>query len=53
MKYKIIMLFIIMYSMLFPVNIEFSFGGGAGSSAEFSYTEGFNAIPSENGSRFR
>ena len=53
MKYKIITLFIIMYSMLFPVNVEFSFGGGAGSSAEFSYVE-FNepsAWISEEGSR--
>ena len=53
MKYKIITLFIIMYSMLFPVNVEFSFGGGAGSSAEFSYVE-FNepsAWLSEEGSR--
>ena len=42
-----------MYSMLFPVNVEFSFGGGAGSSAEFSYVE-FNepsAWLSEEGSR--
>ena len=49
-----IILFIMIFSNnLFPVNVEFSFGGGAGSSAEFSYVE-FNepsAWLSEEGSR--
>lgn len=39
MNYKIIILFMIMYSILFPVDIEFSFGGGAGNSTEFSYVK--------------
>ena len=30
---------------------EISFGGGVGGSMEFSYTEGLNTIPNENGSR--
>lgn len=47
----IILLSILTYSKLLPVNLEFSFGGGVGGSMEFSYTEGINTIPSENGSR--
>ena len=33
----------------FSVNLEISFGGGVGGSMEFSYTEGLDTIPSENG----
>ena len=33
----IISLFILMYSKLLPVNFEFSFGGSAGATTEFSY----------------
>ena len=36
---------------LFSANLEISFGGGIGGSMEFSYTEGLDTIPSENGSR--
>ena len=48
---KIALIFILISSILFPANLEISFGGGVGGSMEFSYTEGFNHIPSENGSR--
>ena len=37
MKFKILILFILMSSMLFPANFEFSFGGSAGATTEFSY----------------
>ena len=43
MKLKLIILFIIIFIILsnnlFPANFEFAFGGGAGSSLEFSYVE--------------
>lgn len=48
---KIALIFILISSILFPANLEISFGGGVGGSMEFSYTEGINTIPSENGSR--
>ena len=34
---KIALIFILISSILFPANFEFSFGGGVGESAEFSY----------------
>ena len=51
MRFFIILFIIIFSNNLFPANLEISFGGGVGGSTEFSYTEGFNHIPSENGSR--
>ena len=48
---NIFLIIFIFPCVAFSVNLEISFGGGIGSSMEFSYTEGLNTIPSENGSR--
>ena len=48
---NIFLIIFIFPCMAFSVNLEISFGGGVGGSMEFSYTEGLNTIPSENGSR--
>ena len=37
MKYKLLILFILISSMLFPANLELGFGGSAGATTEFSY----------------
>ena len=37
MKFKILILFIIISSMLFSANLELGFGGSAGVTTEFSY----------------
>ena len=39
MRFFIILFIIIFSNNLFPANFEFAFGGGAGSSLEFSYVE--------------
>ena len=51
MRFFIILFIMIFSNNLFSANLEFSFGGGVGGSMEFSYTEGLNTIPNENGSR--
>ena len=48
---NIFLIIFIFPCVVFSVNLEISFGGGVGGSMEFSYTEGLNTIPSENGSR--
>ena len=50
---KIALIFILISSILFPANFEFSFGGGVGESAEFSYAydPATNVWLSESGSR--
>ena len=51
MRFFIILFIMIFSNNLFSANLEISFGGGVGGSMEFSYTEGLNTIPNENGSR--
>ena len=48
---NIFLIIFIFPCVAFSVNLEISFGGGVGGSMEFSYTEGLDTIPSENGSR--
>ena len=48
---NIFLIIFIFPCVAFSVNLEISFGGGVGGSMEFSYTEGLNTIPNENGSR--
>ena len=48
---NIFLIIFIFPCIAFSVNLEISFGGGVGGSMEFSYTEGLDTIPSENGSR--
>lgn len=48
---NIFLIIFIFPCVVFSANLEISFGGGVGGSTEFSYTEGINTIPSENGNR--
>ena len=48
---NIFLIIFIFPCVAFSVNLEISFCGGVGGSMEFSYTEGLNTIPNENGSR--
>ena len=50
MKLKLIILFIIILSNnLFPANFEFAFGGGAGTSLDFSYVKDAPDIQEDEG----
>ena len=48
---NIFLIIFIFPCVIFSANLEISFSGGVGGSMEFSYTEGLDTIPSENGSR--
>ena len=51
MNCKILILFIIISSMLFPANLEFGFGISAGTTAEFSHVDYYAGNIEEAGSR--